>query len=330
MKGDARMRVLVTGGAGFIGSVIVEELIEAGHTPVVYDSLAKGRRAALAPEVALIEGDVRDTAATRRALDEHAIEAVIHMAGLIEVGLSVTHPDLFFEVNVGGTLSVVRAMLDAGVKKLVFSSTAAVYGDPDRLPITEDAPAAPTNPYGASKLMVEQMLHWIAPAHGLTATALRYFNAAGATEANGELHEPETHLIPLVLAAAEQGRPVKIFGTDYPTADGTTVRDYVHVVDLAQAHLRALGREEPGLRVYNVGTGEGYSVRQVVEAVRQVTGLPLPVEELSRRAGDQVATVASSERIRRELGWEPRYADLREIVGSAWRWRQAHPRGYEG
>jgi UDP-glucose 4-epimerase len=308
--------------------VIVEELVKAGHTPVVYDSLTKGRRAALAPEVALVEGDVRDTAAVRRALEEHTIEAVIHMAGLIEVGLSVTHPDLFFEANVGGSLSVVRPMLDVGVKKLVFSSTAAVYGDPQRLPIAEDAPTTPTNPYGASKLMVEQMLGWIAPAHGLAATALRYFNAAGATEANGELHEPETHLIPLVLAAAEQGRPVKIFGTDYPTADGTTVRDYVHVVDLAQAHLCALGREEPGLRVYNVGNGEGYSVRQVVGAVREVTGLPLPVEELPRRAGDQIATVASSERIRRELGWEPRHADLREIVGSAWRWRQAHPRGY--
>lgn len=322
------MQVLVTGGAGFIGSVIVEELVKAGHTPVVYDSLAKGRRAALAPEVALVEGDVRDSAAVRRALEEHTIEAVIHMAGLIEVGLSVTHPALFFEANVGGSLSVVRAMLDVGVKKLVFSSTAAVYGDPQHLPIAEDAPATPTNPYGASKLMMEQMLGWIAPAHGLAATALRYFNAAGATEANGELHEPETHLIPLVLAAAEQGRPVKIFGTDYPTADGTTVRDYVHVVDLAQAHLCALGSEEPGLRVYNVGNGEGYSVRQVVGAVREVTGLPLPVEELPRRAGDQIATVASSERIRRELGWEPRHADLREIVGSAWRWRQAHPRGY--
>jgi UDP-glucose 4-epimerase len=279
--------------------------------------------------VTLIQGDVRDSPAVRRALEEHAIEAVIHMAALIEVGLSVTHPDQFFETNVGGSLSVVRAMLDAGMKKLVFSSTAALYGDPKRLPITENAPTRPTNPYGESKLMLETALRWTAAAHGLTATALRYFNAAGATDANGELHEPETHLIPLVLDAAEQGRPVKIFGTDYPTVDGTTVRDYVHVLDLAQAHLRALGREEPGLRVFNVGSGEGYSVRQVVEAAGEVTGRLLPIEELPRRPGDQVATVASSKRIRRELGWQPRHADLREIVGSAWRWRQTHPHGYE-
>jgi len=323
------MRVLVTGGAGYIGSVIVEELSKSGHTPVVYDSLVKGRRAALAPGVTLVQGDVRDASTVRRALQDHAVEAVIHMAALIEVGLSVIRPDQFFETNVGGSLSVMRAMLDAGVKRLIFSSTAALYGDPRRLPITEIAPTRPTNPYGESKLMIEHAVRWTAAAHGLTATALRYFNAAGATEANGELHEPETHLIPLVLGAAEQGRPVKIFGTDYPTADGTTVRDYIHVVDLAQAHLRALARDEPGLRVYNVGNGEGYSVRQVVEAAREVTGRLLQVEDMPRRPGDQVATVASSRRIRRELGWEPQHADLREIVGSAWRWRQAHPRGYE-
>ena len=323
------MRVLVTGGAGYIGSVIVEELVKAGQAPVVYDSLVKGRRAALAPGVPLVEGDVRETKRVRRALEEHQIEAVIHMGALIEVGLSVTQPHTFFENNVGGSLSVLRAMIDVGVKKYVFSSTAALYGDPERLPITEDEPTRPTNPYGESKLMVEQMLRWDAPAHGITATSLRYFNAAGATERNGEMHEPETHLIPLVLASAEANRPVKIFGTDYPTRDGTTVRDYIHVVDLAQAHLLALHRDEPGLRIYNVGNGNGYSVREVIAAAREVTGLPLPVEELPRREGDQVATVASSDRIRRELGWEPRHADLHDILGSAWNWRQTHPRGYE-
>ncbi|HEX6800659.1 MAG TPA: UDP-glucose 4-epimerase GalE [Ktedonobacterales bacterium] len=323
------MRVLVTGGAGYIGSVIVEELVKAGHTPVVYDSLVKGRRGALAPDVPLVEGDVRETKHVRRVLDEHRIDAVIHMGALIEVGLSVTLPHTFFENNVGGSLSVLRAMIDAGVKKYVFSSTAALYGDPERLPITEDEPARPTNPYGESKLMVEQMLRWDAPAHGITATSLRYFNAAGATDRNGEMHEPETHLIPLVLASAAASRPVKIFGTDYPTRDGTPVRDYVHVVDLAQAHLLALHRDEPGLRIYNVGNGNGYSVREVIATAREVTGLPLPVEELPRREGDQIATVASSERIRRELGWEPRHADLHDILGSAWRWRQTHPHGYE-
>jgi UDP-glucose 4-epimerase len=322
------MRVLVTGGTGYIGSVIVEELLSASHAPVVYDSLAKGHRSTLAPEVPLVVGDVRETEHVRQTLEEHAIEAVIHMAALIEVGLSVTEPHSFFENNVGGSLSVLRAMIQAGVTKYVFSSTAALYGDPERLPITEDAPTQPTNPYGESKLMVERMLRWDAPAHGLTATSLRYFNAAGATERNGEMHDPETHLIPLVLAAAAADEPVKIFGTDYPTRDGTTVRDYIHVIDLAQAHLLALRRDEPGLRVYNVGNGNGYSVREVIAAAREVTGLPLPVEELPRREGDQIATVASSERIRRELGWQPRFPEVHAILESAWRWRLAHPHGY--
>ncbi len=322
------MRVLVTGGAGYIGSVIVEELARAGHVPIAYDNFTKGHPAALAPEITCIRGDVRDTALLAQTMTQQGVEAVIHMAALIEVTLSVTEPERFFEVNVGGSMSVARAMLDAGVKKLVFSSTAALYGDPERLPIPEDAPTQPTNPYGESKLMVERMLGWIAPAHGLICTSLRYFNAAGATERNGEVHDPETHVIPLVLRAAAEDRPVAINGTDYPTPDGTAVRDYVHVLDLAQAHLLALGRDEVGLRMYNVGSGDGYSVRQVIETARVVTGRPLPVEERPRREGDQAATVASSRRIREELGWEPRHADLRDIVESAWRWRQAHPEGY--
>ncbi len=322
------MRVLVTGGTGYIGSVIVEELAVAGHTPVVYDSFVKGHPASLDPAICCIQGDVRATETLTQVLRDERIEAVIHMAALIEVGLSVAHPEMFFDNNVGGTISVLRAMTDAGVKKLVFSSTAALYGDPQRLPIEEDDPTVPTNPYGESKLMAERLMEWVAPVQGITCTGLRYFNAAGATERNGEDHSPETHLIPLVLQAAAEGAPVNIFGTDYPTKDGTAVRDYVHVIDLAQAHLLALGRNEPGLRVYNVGSGNGYSVREVVEAARAVTGAELPIIAHPRRDGDQAATVASSRRIREELGWQPRYADLRVIVESAWRWRQRHPHGY--
>jgi UDP-glucose 4-epimerase len=324
------MQVLVTGGAGFIGSVIVEELARAGHQPVVYDSLVKGHIGALQADVPLVNGDVRDTDRLKAALRGYEIEAIIHMAGLIEVGFSITNPDQFFETNVGGSMSVLRATIDTGVKKLVFSSTAAVYGDPVSLLITEDAPLQPTNPYGESKLMVERVLGWAAPAHGLTCTALRYFNAAGATGRNGEMHEPETHLIPLVLKAAKEDQPVTIFGTDYPTSDGTTIRDYVHVADLASAHMLALARVETGLRVYNVGTGTGYSVQQVVETTERVTGKPLAIDKLPRRPGDQVATVASSDRIRAELGWKPRFADLHAIIESAWNWYQDHPHGYAG
>ncbi len=322
------MQVLVTGGAGYIGGVIVEELAKAGHTPVVYDSLVKGHAGALEPGVPLVTGDVRDTDHLSATLREYRIEAIIHMAALIEVGLSVTNPDRFFENNVGGSMSVIRAMIDTGVSKLVFSSTAAVYGDPVSLPITEDALLQPTNPYGDSKLMVERILGWVAPAHRLTCTALRYFNAAGATTRNGEMHEPETHLIPQVLKAARENQPVTIYGADYPTVDGTAVRDYIHVVDLAGAHLLALARVDPGLRIYNVGNGNGYSVQQVVEAARKVTGRPLPLDKRPRRPGDQVATVASSDRIRSELGWKPSFPDLDTIVASAWNWYQGHPHGY--
>lgn len=324
------MRVLVTGGAGYIGSVIVEELLREGHTPVVFDSLAKGHQAALPADVAFVSGDIRDTPLLRETITRHDVEAVIHMVGLIEVGLSATNPAAFFEVNVGGSMSVIRAMIETGVKRLVFSSTAAVYSASAPLPLSEESETDPANPYGESKLMVERMLQWVAPVHGLVCTSLRYFNAAGATERNGEAHEPETHLMPLVLRAAEQGTPVTIYGTDYPTPDGTCVRDYIHVLDLASAHLFALGGGDPGVRIFNVGSETGYSVRQVVEMAREVTGRPLEVIERPRRAGDQPATVASSARIRRELGWEPRHSDLRTLLASAWAWRQAHPRGYEG
>ncbi len=322
------MRVLVTGGAGYIGSVIVEELIRAGHEATVFDSLARGHIDAIHPQAKLICGLVHDRPLLAQTLRERRIDAVIHMAAFIEVGESVSHPALYFQNNVAGSLEVVRAMLDADVKNLVFSSTAALYGDPQKLPISEDDATAPTNPYGESKLMVERMLRWIAPAHAMTITALRYFNAAGATEMNGEAHTPESHLIPIVLRAALSGETLRVNGTDYPTRDGTCVRDYIHVLDLAQAHLLALGRGDAGFAVYNVGNGNGYSVREVIETVRRITERQIAVEYGPRRPGDQAATVASSDRIRAELGWQPRHADLDVIVGSAWRWRQTHPDSY--
>jgi UDP-glucose 4-epimerase len=323
------MRVLVTGGAGYIGSVIVEELLAAGQSVVVYDSLVKGHLDAVHPEAVFVRAGLAERDHLRRVLDEQQIEAVIHMAAFSLVPESVVHPERYFENNVSGSLAVVQAMIEAGVKRLVFSSTAALYGEQEQMPISEEARTQPANPYGETKLMVEQMLPWLAQAHGLACTSLRYFNAAGATERYGEDHHPETHLIPLVLAAAAEDRPVPVLGTDYPTPDGTGIRDYIHVVDLAQAHIQALARLKPGLRIYNLGTGQGYSVRQVIESAQRVSGLPIKIQEGPRRAGDQVITVASAERIRAELGWQPRYPDLDAIIESAWRWKRSHPHGYE-
>ncbi len=322
------MRVLVTGGAGYIGSVIVEELLNAGHQAIVYDSLVHGHVDALHEGARFVRGAIQDRQVLVNALREYSIEAVVHMAAFIEAGESVRAPALFFQNNTMGALQVIQAMIETGVKRLVFSSTAALYGDPEHLPIAEDDMVAPTNPYGESKRLVEQMLRWIAPANGIAATSLRFFNAAGATERNGEDHDPETHLIPLVLRAAISGSPVSIFGTDYPTPDGTCVRDYIHVLDLAQAHLLALQSEVPGLTIYNVGNGNGYSVREVIQSVARVSGKDLQIIEHPRRPGDQIATVASSAKIRAELGWQPRFAAIDDIIGSAWRWRVGHPHGY--
>ena len=322
------VRTLVTGGAGYIGSVIVEELLREGHTPVVFDSFVKGHRAAVPAGVAVVEGDIGDTALLIQTLRREQIEAVIHMVGLIEVGLSATNPAAFFETNLGGSMSVVRAMIETEARRLVFSSSAAVYAPDAPLPLREEAPTGPSSAYGASKLMVEQMLAWVALVHSLICTSLRYFNAAGASERNGEAHTPETHLIPLVLRAAERDEPVYVYGTDYPTPDGTGVRDYVHVRDLASAHTLALARTEPGVAIYNVGSGVGYSVRQIIEMAREVTGRDLTIIERPRRAGDQPATVASAERIQRALGWQPHHSDLRTLLATAWAWRQAHPNGY--
>jgi UDP-glucose 4-epimerase len=326
------MNVLVTGGAGYIGSVIVEALLGRGHRVTVLDSLYKGHRAAVQEPATLVGVDLADATAVRRALAENRVEAVIHMAADSLVGESMTDPAKYYRNNVINSLNLAEAMLAAGAGLLVFSSTAAVYGEPDSVPITEEAPLAPTNVYGETKLTFERALRWLERIKGLRWIALRYFNAAGATERLGEDHDPETHLIPNVLQVPLGKRDhVALFGTDYPTPDGTCIRDYIHVADLAEAHilaLEALQREAAPSGAYNLGSGTGYSNRQVIEAARRVTGQPIPVVEEPRRPGDPAALVASSERIRRDLGWAPRYPGIEEIVASAWDWHRRHPDGY--
>jgi UDP-glucose 4-epimerase len=329
---SAYMNVLVTGGAGYIGSVIVEFLVQQGHSVTVLDSLYKGHRGAVSPPAKLATIDLSDGAAVRRALSESEIEAVIHMAADSLVGESMTNPTKYFRNNVINSLTLAEAMLGTGVKRLVFSSTAAVYGEPERVPITEDAALAPTNVYGESKLAFERMLGWLDRIQNLRWIALRYFNAAGATETHGEDHDPESHLIPIVLQVPLGKRErVQLYGSDYPTPDGTCIRDYIHVTDLAQAHilaLQALGEERVSSGAYNLGNGTGYSNREVIESCRRVTAHAIPVEEAPRRAGDPAALVASSERIRGDLGWTPRYPEIDQIVESAWSWHRRHPNGY--
>jgi len=324
------MNVLVTGGAGYIGSVVVEQLLKHGHQAVVFDNLSKGHRAAVAPEAVFLQADLLDNDAVIRALESHKIEAVIHMAAESLVGESMSDPLKYFGNNVGAANSLLNAMLKVGVKKIVLSSTAATYGAPETMPITEDTPQRPTNPYGESKLMIEKMLRWCDEAYGLRYVSLRYFNAAGATERCGEDHEPETHLIPNVLrVAAGKTEHVNVFGEDYPTPDGTCVRDYVHVIDLADAHILALNVMERRSEIYNLGYGSGYSVAEVVEMARQVTGHRIPTEAAPRRAGDPPVLIASPDKIMRDLGWNPRHSELDRIIESAWRWHVAHPFGYE-
>jgi len=324
------MRVLVTGGAGYIGSVVAEELIADGHEVVVYDNLAKGHRGAVVEGAAFVEGDLLDAEALRRALAEGATEAVIHMAAHSLVGESVAEPAKYYRNNLTAGLALLDAMRASGVGRLVFSSTAAVYGEPEKQPIEESDPTNPTNPYGETKLAFERALGWYERAHGLRYCSLRYFNAAGATERCGEVHDPETHLIPIVLQAAAGRRThVEVYGDDYPTRDGTCVRDYIHVVDLARAHVLALGILGERSAVYNLGCGgDGYTVREVIDAARSVTGRDIAVRAAPRRPGDPAVLVASSKRIRRDLGWEPRFQDLNLIIRSAWEWMQTHPEGY--
>ncbi len=321
------MRILVTGGAGYIGSVTTDVLVERGHEVTVFDNLSRGHRDAVSPRAAFVEGDLVDNALVLATLKERRIEAVIHIAGDALVGESMENPARYYRTNLVAGLSLLEAMRDAGVRSIVFSSTCAVYGVPDRTPLDERMPTRPINPYGESKLAFEGALRWFCRAHGLKGVVLRYFNAAGAGARSGERHDPETHLIPLVLDAASGTRPsVTIFGEDYPTRDGTCVRDYIHVLDLADAHLLAidfLRDRDPGMEVFNLGCGgQGHTIREVMEAVRKVTGRDVPVTVGRRREGDPPVLVASSAKASRELGWRPSRAELETIIESAWNWRR--------
>lgn len=323
-------RILVTGGAGYIGSVVVAQLLHRGYEPIVFDDLSHGHRAALPAAARLIVGDIADRALLDQVFNEFQPQAVMHFAAFIEAGESMQRPEKYFRNNSANTLTLLETMLTHRVSRLVFSSTAALYGTPERTPIEETDPLHPTNAYGESKLLVEQMLAWFHRIHGLHYASLRYFNAAGAAGDLGEDHQPESHLIPLILQVAlGQREHIGIFGTDYPTPDGTCLRDYIHVSDLASAHLMVLEalREKDKL-IYNLGTGQGFSVRKVIETARRVTGHPIPARELARRPGDPAVLVASSDKIKRELHWQPRFPQLEEIVRSAWEWRRAHPNGY--
>jgi UDP-glucose 4-epimerase len=319
------MAVLVCGGAGYIGSHMVRFLLERGEDVLVLDDLSTGHRDFVPPSVPFVQGDVRDATLLGCLFREHRVDAVFHFAAFIQVGESMRDPLAYYDNNLQGVLRLLQTMVRHGVENFVFSSTAAVYGEPELVPIPEDAPKCPTNPYGETKLAVERLLHWTSVAHDLRWSALRYFNACGAAldGSIGEAHDPETHLIPLVLDAAMGRRPsVTIFGDDYDTPDGTCIRDYVHVMDLVEAHLLALNALRSGRRssVYNLGNGRGFSVLEVVEACRRVTGRSILVEKGARRPGDPARLVASSARIREELGWEPRYTALDAIVETAWRW----------
>jgi UDP-glucose 4-epimerase len=306
------MRVLVTGGAGYIGSVVSEQLVNDGHEVVVYDNLSKGHRGAVVDGADFVEGDLLDADKLRQTLKDKRTDAVIHMAASSLVGESLD------------------AMRDCGVSRIVFSSTAATYGEPESQPIFESAPTNPTNTYGETKLAFERAMHWYERAHGLRYASLRYFNAAGASEKCGEVHDPETHIIPITLQAATGKRAhVEIFGDDYPTSDGTCIRDYIHVIDLARAHILALDVLSERSAIYNLGCGgDGYSVRDVIETARRVTGKDIPVRMGRRRAGDPAVLIASSDKIKSELGWQPQFQDLGVIIESAWKWMQTHADGY--
>jgi UDP-glucose 4-epimerase len=318
------MKVLITGGAGYIGGTVTRLLLGKGHSVTVYDNLCHSKRLAVAEGAAFVEGDVADRALIEKTLAAGRFDGVMHFAALIEAGESMKRPEIYFRNNTAATLTLLEAMLATGHDRLVFSSTAACYGEPETTPILEDAKLQPTNPYGESKLLVEHMLRWLNLAHGLRYASLRYFNVAGAIEGYGEAHEPESHLIPLILDVALGRRAnIKIFGRDYPTKDGTCVRDYIHVHDLAEAHLLALGAlTEKSRVIYNIGNGQGFSVLEVIESVKRVTGRPIAVEECPRRAGDPAVLVASSKKIKAELGWKPKFAELDAIVASAWEWHQ--------
>ncbi len=328
------MKVLVVGGAGYIGSHCVRQLQIAGHDPVVLDSLVFGHRAAVGDEVKFYQGDLGDAALLGSIFAEEKIDLVMHFAAFAYVGESVTDPLKYYDNNLARPVILLRTMEQFGIRKFVFSSTCATYGVPDRLPITENLPQHPINPYGQTKLDLENLLKALAVAHGLSFAAFRYFNAAGAAEDGsiGEDHHPETHLIPLVIDAATGRRDcITVFGQDYETADGTCLRDYVHVDDLSRAHIAAFDKlTTPGAQhFYNLGTGTPHSVREVIRAVEEITGRPVPVEFGERRAGDPPALFADSSKAKAELGWQIQFTELRRIVASAWGWHESHPQGYD-
>lgn len=323
------MNILVTGGAGYIGSATAEALIDAGHGVTVYDSLVTGHRAAVPAGATFIEADLSDSHTLAETLTSQKFDAVMHFAAFIEAGESMKDPGRFYHNNFTNSLALMETAVRAGVKRFVLSSTAAVFQSSDE-PLHEESPLGPTNVYGHTKLLIEETLEWYRQIHGLRFAALRYFNASGALPNRGEAHQPESHLIPLVLRVPMGERDsANIYGTDYPTPDGTCIRDYIHIADLVSAHLLALeGLSERDRLIYNLGSGNGYSVREVIETARQVTGHPIPANELPRRPGDSARLVASSEKIKRELGWTPQHDNLEEIISSAWQWHQSHPRGY--
>ncbi|MCQ5454028.1 UDP-glucose 4-epimerase GalE [Bacillus paralicheniformis] len=328
------MAILVCGGAGYIGSHAVAELLSRNEEVVIIDNLQTGHQEAALKGASFYNGDLRDEAFLRKVFQENEIEAVMHFAADSLVGESVTDPLKYYDNNVYGAVCLLKVMKEFDVKQIVFSSTAATYGEPDRVPITETDPTDPTNPYGETKLAIEKMLKWSEKAYGIRHVVLRYFNVAGAHVDGlvGEDHQPETHLIPIILQVALGKRDkIMIFGDDYPTADGTCIRDYIHVMDLVDAHILAVERLRKGgeSTVYNLGNGTGFSVKEVVETARKVTGCPIPAEVAERRAGDPAQLIASSEKAVKELGWQPKYAELETIIDSAWKWFKAHPNGYQ-
>lgn len=326
------MNILVTGGAGYIGSIVTEELIKQGEQVVVFDNLSYGHRAAVHPDARFVAGDLADRPAVRAVFAHHPIDAVMHFASYTLVGESMEYPFMYLGDNVTNGLNLLREAVDHGVRRFILSSTANLFDEPEDIPIDEDEQIIPGSPYGESKYVLERVLHWLDRLHGFRYAALRYFNAAGASPSGerGEDHKPETHLIPITLQVAlGQRDKIVIFGDDYPTRDGTCVRDYIHVVDLAQAHILALKALDEGSQTYNLGNGRGFTVREVIETCRRVTGHPIPAEVGDRRPGDPPVLIASSDRIRGELGWTPQYPDLETIVAHAWTWHRTHPDGYK-
>jgi UDP-glucose 4-epimerase len=323
------MKILVTGGAGYIGSVVVEQLVKQGESVVVFDNLSLGHREAVHPDADFVRADLKDRSAIDQTLDQHQPDAVMHFAAHSLVGESMKFPFQYLGENVTNFLNLLQSMAAHDVKKLILSSTANLFDDPERMPIDESERIVPGSPYGESKFICERMLFWLDKVHDFRYAALRYFNAAGASEERGEDHTPELHLIPIVLQVAlGQRERVSMFGDDYDTPDGTCVRDYIHILDLAQAHILALRALDDGSRTYNLGNGQGFSVKQVIETARKVTGHAIPADVVARRPGDPATLVGGSEKIRRELGWKPNYPELRSIVETAWRWHQSHPHGY--